>query len=560
VDRRVQQSLTHNQHNRFSLHRSIDWTGAFWLASGVPALVLFSMGAIAATVGKPAWLIWIVSISLGLVQAFTYAEVAGLFPHKTGGISVHSSVAWANYNKWIAALCVWCNWVAWGPVLAIGSALAAGYILNVIYPPDAVINTWQITLLDLSFLKAGLSLRINAVFIIGAVMMILVFAIQNGGILRSAKAMMIISLSGLMPLMLIAIVPLITGDLRVNNFYPLTPLAYDSEGYVVSGVWDMAGWSLVAGALFIAAWSTYAFETAVCYTREFKQPSYDTQRALLYSGLLCLFAFVLIPFTFQGHIGLGQMIEPQQLNAEGLVIKPAQYDGMLAADIYSGMGIANAFYTILGGSGIVIDIFVVMLVLALMLAIMTTMSGSSRTLYQGSIDGLLPKYLSQVNQHGAPTSAMWTNLIINLMFLALSDYVFLLASSCVSYIIFNFLTLNSGWIHRLDRPNWKRSYRTPKPLFVMGIAIAFLNVGLMAFGANIWGSGTLLSGLILASISIPLFCWRHYLMDKGELPLSMQEDIQAGHAAVSSRKAGLWPYLALFFSVLLVGGIQFILD
>jgi|TARA_R100001039_G_C1854872_1_gene118506 amino acid transporter len=556
----VQQSLTHNQHNRFSLHRSIDWTGAFWLASGVPALVLFSMGAIAATVGKPAWLIWIVSISLGLVQAFTYAEVAGLFPHKTGGISVHSSVAWANYNKWIAALCVWCNWVAWGPVLAIGSALAAGYILNVIYPPDAVINTWQITLLDLSFLKAGLSLRINAVFIIGAVMMILVFAIQNGGILRSAKAMMIISLSGLMPLMLIAIVPLITGDLRVNNFYPLTPLAYDSEGYVVSGVWDMAGWSLVAGALFIAAWSTYAFETAVCYTREFKQPSYDTQRALLYSGLLCLFAFVLIPFTFQGHIGLGQMIEPQQLNAEGLVIKPAQYDGMLAADIYSGMGIANAFYTILGGSGIVIDIFVVMLVLALMLAIMTTMSGSSRTLYQGSIDGLLPKYLSQVNQHGAPTSAMWTNLIINLMFLALSDYVFLLASSCVSYIIFNFLTLNSGWIHRLDRPNWKRSYRTPKPLFVMGIAIAFLNVGLMAFGANIWGSGTLLSGLILASISIPLFCWRHYLMDKGELPLSMQEDIQAGHAAVSSRKAGLWPYLALFFSVLLVGGIQFILD
>ena len=225
MDRRVQQSLTHNQHNRFSLHRSIDWTGAFWLASGVPALVLFSMGAIAATVGKPAWLIWIVSISLGLVQAFTYAEVAGLFPHKTGGISVHSSVAWANYNKWIAALCVWCNWVAWGPVLAIGSALAAGYILNVIYPPDAVINTWQITLLDLSFLKAGLSLRINAVFIIGAVMMILVFAIQNGGILRSAKAMMIISLSGLMPLMLIAIVPLITGDLRVNNFYPLTPLA-----------------------------------------------------------------------------------------------------------------------------------------------------------------------------------------------------------------------------------------------------------------------------------------------------------------------------------------------
>lgn len=560
MENNARQPITLSLYNRFSLHRSIDWTGAFWLASGVPALVLFSMGAIAATVGKPAWLIWIVSISIGLVQAFTYAEIAGLFPHKTGGISVHSSVAWANYSKWIAALCIWCNWVAWGPVLAIGSALAAGYILNVTYPPDAVINTWQITLLDLSFLKAGLCLRINAVFIIGAVLMVLVFAIQNGGILRSAKAMMIIGLSGLAPLMLIAIVPLITGDMVMSNFYPLAPLAYDSDGYVIPGVWDIKGWSLVAGALFIAAWSTYGFETAVCYTREFKDPSRDTYRAILYSGLLCLFAFVLIPFTFQGHMGLGQMIEPQHFNAAGEVIQPAQYDGMLAADIYSGMGIANALYGIVGNSGIMVDMFVVMLVLALMLSIMTTMSGSSRTLYQGSIDGLLPKYLSQVNQHGAPTSAMWTNLIVNLMLLSLSDYVFLLAASCVSYIIFNFLTLNAGWIHRIDRPNWKRSYRTPKVLFIAGIAMAFLNITFMALGANIWGGGTLMSGLILASLSIPLFCWRHYLIDKGHLPSSMQEDIQAGNTTETSRKAGRWPYLVLLFSVLLVGGIQFLVS
>ena len=33
------------------LERGIDWTGAFWVASGVPPLVLFSIGAVAATVG-----------------------------------------------------------------------------------------------------------------------------------------------------------------------------------------------------------------------------------------------------------------------------------------------------------------------------------------------------------------------------------------------------------------------------------------------------------------------------------------------------------------------------
>lgn len=36
-----------------TLHRAIRWPQAFWLASGVPALVLFSIGGIAATIGNP---------------------------------------------------------------------------------------------------------------------------------------------------------------------------------------------------------------------------------------------------------------------------------------------------------------------------------------------------------------------------------------------------------------------------------------------------------------------------------------------------------------------------
>ncbi|MFO1436134.1 MAG: hypothetical protein U1F34_07230 [Gammaproteobacteria bacterium] len=33
--------------------------------------------------------------------------------------------------------------------------------------------------------------------------------------------------------------------------------------------------------------------------------------------------------------------------------------------------------------------------------------------------------------------------------LLMSDYLFVLAASNVGYIIFNFLNLNAGWIHRL---------------------------------------------------------------------------------------------------------------
>src|SRR6201991_1453140 len=120
-----------------NLHRTIDWKGAFWVASGVPALVLFSIGGIAGTVGIPAYAVWAVSMLFGLVQSFTYAEIAGLFPNKSGGASVYGAAAWLKYGKFIAPLSVWCNWFAWSPVLSLGSAIAAGYIMDYIEPTPA---------------------------------------------------------------------------------------------------------------------------------------------------------------------------------------------------------------------------------------------------------------------------------------------------------------------------------------------------------------------------------------------------------------------------------------
>ncbi len=195
------------------LERGIDWTGAFWVASGVPPLVLFSIGAVAATVGKLSWVIWAASIAMGFIQSFTYAEIAGLFPNKAGGTSIYGAIAWVRYGKVIAPISVWCNWFAWSPVQATGSALAAGYILNGLYAPDSLINTWQWTLLDLGSLKTGLSLRINATFVLGAVILLAVKFIQDGGILRSANTTKILGISAMIPLLLIGIVPILTGDL-----------------------------------------------------------------------------------------------------------------------------------------------------------------------------------------------------------------------------------------------------------------------------------------------------------------------------------------------------------
>lgn len=539
--------------SKHTLHRKIGWQGAFWVVSGVPALVLFSMGAISATVGKPAWLVWAISITFGFIQAFTYAEIAGLFPHKSGGASVYGAVAWVRYSKFIAPVSVWCNWFAWSPVLAIGSGLAAGYILSALFSPDAAINTWQITLMDLSVIKAGLSLRINATFILGAAVLLTVFSIQHGGILRSAKATMILGVTALIPLMLIGLVPILTGEMPMANFFPLAPLSYDTAGNVIDGIWNIEGWKLMAAGLFIAAWSTYAFETAVCYTREFKNPKTDTFKAIFYSGLLCIAVYTLVPIAFQAHLGLGHLVTPAVTDAAGNVTTAAVYDGMLAPEIYSGMGVAGVLSSMLGGSDLIMTILVIMLVLALLLSIMTSMAGSSRTLYQASVDGWLPKYLSQVNEHGAPTKAMWTDLCFNLLLLLMSDYVFVLAASNVGYIIFNFLNLNSGWIHRMDRPNWDRPYKAPTILLLLGGLLGFVNLGLMGLGADVWGAGTLNAGLLFATLIVPVFIYRHFIQDKGVFPSAMLEDMQLDNAKDGvMKRAGVLPYIALLLGVFIV--------
>lgn len=535
-----------------SLHRKIDWTGAFWVASGVPALVLFSIGAIAATVGKPSWMVWALSIGFGFIQAFTYAEIAGLFPHKSGGASVYGAVAWVRYSKIIAPVSVWCNWFAWSPVLAIGSGLAAGYILGALFPADAAINTWQLTLVDLGFIKSGLELRINATFLVGVVLLLAVFGIQHGGILRSARTTMVLGITALIPLMLIALVPLLSGDMPSAHFSPMVPIAWEN-GLVVDGSWNMAGVTLMAGGLFIAAWSTYGFETAVCYTREFKDPKKDTFKAILFSGLLCIVVFTLVPLAFQGHLGLGEVVTPPVVEADGTVSSPAVYSGMLAPDVYSGMGVANVMSHMVGGGEMVANVLVVMLVLAVLLSIMTSMAGSSRTLYQASVDGWLPRYLSHVNEHGAPTRAMWTDLGFNLILLMLSDYVFVLACSNVGYIIFNFLNLNSGWIHRIDRPDWERPFKAPNIILGIGVVLAFVNLALMGLGADIYGAGTLTAGLVFASLIIPVFLYRHYVQDKGQFPDAMIEDMHLNDQLPSGgKRAGVLPYVTLAAGVVVV--------
>jgi len=545
---------------------------------------LFSIGGIAGVAGNLAFAVWIVSMFMGLIQSFTYAEIAGLFPNKSGGASVYGAAAWVRYSKLIAPLSVWCNWFAWTPVLSLGCSIAAAYILNALAPippadapevaawvsahassipldsprvaewlaanagktaadavpallsADAVqaltpaVRSWSLyqgTLGPVSF-------SFNTAFFVGAVLMLLTFAIQHRGILGTANVQKYIGLAVIIPMFIVGIVPILTGQINWSNYTPLQPLAaaYSPE----LGEWNIAGWTLILGAMFIAAWSTYGFETAICYTGEFQNPGRDTFRAILFSGLLCLALFTLVPFTFQGVLGL---------------------EGMLAPSIVDGSGVAEALGQMVGHGGWVTSLLVMMMILALMLCLMTAMAGSSRTLYQASRDGWLPRYLSHVNEHGAPTAAMWTDLVVNLAILAIAcadatSFFFILAVSNCGYIIFNFLNLNAGWIHRVDNADVPRPWRAPTWILAAGTVLAFVNAVFMGAGAKVWNPVALWAGLITALLIIPVFWFRHYVQDKGVFPEHMLSDLGLKQGDLDKRKAGILPYVTLVAGVIVV--------
>jgi amino acid transporter len=504
--------------------RDVDWKQVVFIAAGVPALVLFSMGGISATVGAPAWLVWTISVLFGFIQSFTYAEIAGLHPSKTGGTAVHGATAWIRYGRILAPLSLWSNWLAWTPVLAIGAGLGAGYLLSIFFDTNSPITTWQVTLLDLGFLSKDLTVRLNATFFLGVAVMLLVFAIQHRGILRTAQISTILTIASLLPLFVICVIPLLAGDVHAKNFLSFTPLATEN-GQIVPSVWDKVGIRLFLGGLFIAAWSAYAFETAVCYMSEFKNPSSDMPRAIIVSGLICIAAYVAIPVVFQGVFGTQKMLD---------------------ATIGDGSGMGLALASMLNAGPAITKILVLLLFFSLLMAIITAMAGSSRTLNQGGRDGWLPKYLGYLNPHGAPSRAMWTDLAFNLILLSMSNYLFVLAVSNCNYLIFNFLNLNAGWIHRIDNADVRRPWRCPRWLLAAGAVLAYVNAFLLGAGANVWGNGTLLSGFISAAIIIPIFAFRHFVVDKGTFPKSMYKDLLLpGETKLSPKRAGVLPYLAL---------------
>ena len=129
---------------------------------------------------------------------------------------------------------------------------------------------------------------------------------------------------------------------------------------------------------------------------------------------------------------------------------------------------------------------------------------------------------------------------------------FILAVSNCGYIIFNFLNLNAGWIHRIDNGHIPRPWKAPTSSSRPAAILSFVNAMFMGAGAKVWNPSALWAGIIAAALIIPVFWYRHYVQDRGKFPVHMLDDLGIKQSDLAVRKAGILPYLTLAAGVAVV--------
>ncbi|CAN0628493.1 protein of unknown function [Burkholderia multivorans] len=75
-----------------------------------------------------------------------------------------------------------------GHTLQRGLTWKDAFWVTSLFPADAAVLQWQLTIADLGFVKPGLSLRINATFIIASILLFITFKLQHSGAPCAARA------------------------------------------------------------------------------------------------------------------------------------------------------------------------------------------------------------------------------------------------------------------------------------------------------------------------------------------------------------------------------------
>ncbi|MDR0345423.1 MAG: APC family permease [Nocardiopsaceae bacterium] len=426
------------------------------ITSGVPVLILVSMGPVAGLAGNSSVLVWTVSAVLGFFMAIAFASLAASLPHITGGIGTLAGRALAPHSRALAVTAQWSYWFGWSPALAINGVLVGTYLHDVLLPGSPA---WTVVLLAVAVL--GASVTVNH------------YGVRHGAWLHVALIACVA-----VPVGLLIATALARGQFQAARLLPLAP----------PGGWlSSHGLIAFAGGLFLAGWSAYGSELALAYGTEYRRGARDAVKTLLGIGAVIIVVYSAIPLILVGVLGTIRIQADPAVALRPLTQR---------------------------ASGGMTSLVVAVLVLALLLGVNMVMIGSSRTLYQLARNGDAWRFLGKVNRHGAPGNALRFDLAVNTLILIIvfalnhgrtnNVPVALLAAANVGYMLSISLALIAAWLSYRRATPGSQFLRVRPGLMHAALVLAIFNLALLLTAGFAWGWRNLLlgAGVLVAVITV----------------------------------------------------------
>src|SRR5919106_1175683 len=246
-----------------SLLKAMSWWDGFVVALANPGFLIAGLGASIGALGTGgAFLLWSISICFGALQNNIHAELACMFPNKSGGVALYAHEAWRKYLTLIGPLATFGYWIGWSVVLSV-NGLVAGTLLQSEFFAK---STWT---------HSGAGFTLTLPVVLGCLLILVVW---------------LFNIYGVRPAVWFGYV---TGGLLCLPAFVLMFLPYVTGG----------GLALVLVWLYFMCWSAYGIEVVATFAPEFHDTERDTPKALRSSALFCAAVYALLPLGAGGTLG-----------------------------------------------------------------------------------------------------------------------------------------------------------------------------------------------------------------------------------------------------------------
>jgi amino acid transporter len=463
------------------LVKGTNWWGAFVIGLAGTILVTGIAPYVAQGTGALGVILMGVMTVAGCFLCLCLAELATMWPDRTGGIPSFATESFRPLTgdkvaRHIGGVSGWAYWLGWFPVAPINVILTASYLAVLLnFSPGHLIapvgTVW------------GAPIG-TTIIIVCMALLVAIFIPAYFGIRLGAAFATVLGVLSMLPITVMIFLPF---------FHPSVLHWGNLAGFhAPPGV--HVNFTFVMAWFFPILWNVIAMEAAACYVGECHGGARDAKIALTAEGIFGMFIYIMTPIMFVAVLGLALT------SSDPLTLYLSYTDHIF-------------------GHGSWEQWFVgIPLIMALGLSVLNAIMGVGRSLYQAAEDGLLPRWFQHLNKHGVPDYAMAFNVVCSALLVLLGSPVRIYIISNGGYLLSCTLAFGGYFVYRHMRPAEHRPFRLPTVAKWGALAVFLIWTFIYFYGG--WnspkiilndprqGPGLYLLGLLIVALYAPLYWWR----------------------------------------------------